>query len=460
MYLLHLTISLYIYIFSYGRPDPTHSREGNREIREESTQIVSVANSSSPLPTPVAPIAYSDIPGPQPTLEERLTQLQQMLNTLNAERETLTASLKSARRDAQKADAALRTEIDVLKRASEKHSSTDARARQKVLALQEAGKRAQAATAELEGLLQEVEGALPDIRKSKDEKERLYTEAKTNADIKKNELRCELEKERKHVEGLRADLVGLGNRLEKMHSKKEKLEAVTVPDLEEQLKELQREIEKVETESMEVPSISSIDDEPVDGGDRDTPLGPPFEAPAHQHASIPRYTLLQRKRSQPSIPTSSSPASPQVSSPNRPPPAPIQRPNRSQAPSKQLQLQPQLTITPNRSNSLKVINTPPQTKTPQNSSGAPGAITSSLSRTALPFEPRQPVRAGSSPASSLDQASATSLVSESFMPAFPTDVAGSTISGPYPFSALTRPAGQSTRGRANPGHAQDDVSRW
>ena len=75
---------------------------------------------------------------------------------LNNEHATLTASLKSARREAQKADAALRSEIDTLKRASEKHVQQEARAKQKVLALQEAVRRTVATTDEIKAMIKEV----------------------------------------------------------------------------------------------------------------------------------------------------------------------------------------------------------------------------------------------------------------------------------------------------------------
>ncbi|EGN92514.1 hypothetical protein SERLA73DRAFT_191010 [Serpula lacrymans var. lacrymans S7.3] len=181
------------------------------------------------------------------SLEDRVRQLQQSLASLTSERETLTASLKNTRRESQKADSALRTEIDILKRASEKNASAEHRAKQKVLALQEAVKRAQTATKEIEELVRETESSLPGLRNEKDEKEAEYAKVKEEADQVKGEREKEQEQDRKRLDSMKGELTGLGNRLEKLNGKREKLETSIVPDLEEQLREIEREIEQVES---------------------------------------------------------------------------------------------------------------------------------------------------------------------------------------------------------------------
>ncbi|KAF8156796.1 hypothetical protein B0H34DRAFT_675204 [Crassisporium funariophilum] len=183
---------------------------------------------------------------PQITLEERLTQVQHTLSLVNAERETLLASLKSARRDAQKADAALRSEIDTLKRTSEKHTANEVRGKQKVLALQEAAKRAQNATKETEESVKELEEDLPELNKRKEEKEEEYRRIKLEAEGVRRERESVEEKERKKVEAMRTELAGLCNKLEKLNGRKEKLEGTVMPELEGKLKEVEREIEEEE----------------------------------------------------------------------------------------------------------------------------------------------------------------------------------------------------------------------
>ncbi|KAF8632852.1 hypothetical protein AX17_004700 [Amanita inopinata Kibby_2008] len=186
------------------------------------------------------------------SIEEQLNQLQQNLNTLIAERDMLTTNLKSVRRESQKADATLRAEIEVLKRASEKNAASEQRARQKILALQEAYKRAVAATKETEEQVREVEALLPELLRKKEEKEKTYQKKEVEADKMRKERERIEETERKKVEGMKTELAGLDHKLEKLTGKREKLENGTIPDLEEQLKEVADEIRKIEEEERDL----------------------------------------------------------------------------------------------------------------------------------------------------------------------------------------------------------------
>ncbi|KAJ7243199.1 hypothetical protein B0H12DRAFT_1236521 [Mycena haematopus] len=210
-------------------------------------------SAESPLPTPstspsrtmtsTPPITN---PHPQLTLEDRLNQLQHTLSLIASERDSLSLSLKTARRDAQKADAALRSEIEILKRASEKHSVAEHRARQKVLALQEAAKRAQMSTREMEEQVVEVEAELPALRRQRGEKEGAYSKIKEDADRVRKEREREEEKERRKLDLMKSELTGLNNKMERVNGKKDKLETSVIPDLQEQLREIELEIERVE----------------------------------------------------------------------------------------------------------------------------------------------------------------------------------------------------------------------
>ncbi|KAH7922703.1 hypothetical protein BV22DRAFT_1094142 [Leucogyrophana mollusca] len=222
-----------------------------------SSDSISSAAASLAIPESITPLpSNSSTPVPC-SLEERLRQLQHSLSTLTAERDALTTSLKNARRESQKSDAALRSEIDILKRASEKNASAEHRAKQKVLALQEAAKRAQAATKEMEEIVTEVEALLPALNQQKEKKEAEYAKVKEEAD-KAREARESMEEEtRKRLESLKGESTAHAHRLERLNGKREKLETSVVPDLEEQLRELEREIERAESGQHE---YSPIDD--------------------------------------------------------------------------------------------------------------------------------------------------------------------------------------------------------
>ncbi|KAH7903481.1 hypothetical protein BJ138DRAFT_1074072, partial [Hygrophoropsis aurantiaca] len=118
------------------------------------------ASTSTSTPTPAPSTTTSPTPSPE-TLEDRLAHLHRSLTTLTTTRDALSALLKSTRRDSQKADAALRAEIDVLNRASDKNTAAEHRARQKVLALQEAARRARTAAEEITLAAADVDAQLP-----------------------------------------------------------------------------------------------------------------------------------------------------------------------------------------------------------------------------------------------------------------------------------------------------------
>ncbi|KAF9017159.1 hypothetical protein BDP27DRAFT_1174452, partial [Rhodocollybia butyracea] len=88
----------------------------------------------------------------------------------------------SSRRDAQKADAHLRSEIDILKKSSERFVSSEQRSKQKVLALQEAVKRAQLLTRDLEEkVLVVTNDEVPVLNEEKCKRESEYRQIKDAA---------------------------------------------------------------------------------------------------------------------------------------------------------------------------------------------------------------------------------------------------------------------------------------
>ncbi|KAJ7487798.1 hypothetical protein FB451DRAFT_1081388 [Mycena latifolia] len=351
----------------------------------------------SPLPTPstspsraMSATPPTVNPHPQFTLEDRLNQLQHTLSVITSERDSLSVSLKTARRDAQKADAALRSEIEILKRASEKHTVAEHRARQKVLALQEAGKRAQISTREMEELVLEVEAELPALRSQRAEKEESYLKIKEDADRVRKEREREADRERRKLDLMKSELTGLNNKMERLNGKREKLETGVIPDLEEQLREIELEIERVEADPL---GYAYAEDE-LEGVDEQDQLG------GHNHmqwarqqtpsaASRPSPVPIQR----PGQPSASASSFPQWTAPPRhqPPPNPSQhqRSSSSRAPRSPV---PPTSALPQRHSSLKSTSTSDSSSS-LNSSPTPapavatGTNTSTLSSRAVPFEP-------------------------------------------------------------------------
>ncbi|KAI0634851.1 hypothetical protein C8Q77DRAFT_1029628, partial [Trametes polyzona] len=145
---------------------------------DETAADLSEASMSSSIPLSTTPPHANGgvhTPGPPPapfTLEDHRIQLTHQLNQLNAEHSNLTSTLKSARKESQKADAALRSEIDTLKRASDRYAAGESRARQKILALQEAVKQTLAAARDIEALVKDIDAALPGLEEQRAEVEK------------------------------------------------------------------------------------------------------------------------------------------------------------------------------------------------------------------------------------------------------------------------------------------------
>lgn len=199
---------------------------------------------SSPTSSPtLSASTLVDVPS-APTLEDRVQQLNQTLSLLQSERDSLAVSLKTTRRDAQRADAAIRADIETLKRASDKFASVEHRTRQKVLALQEAVKQTLAAASDMGTAVTDIETSLPALREQQAEVEKECKLAKRQA-AQAREERAALERqEKKHIDNLQIELAGLGTKLEKLNGKREKLENTVIPDLEEELRRIEEEIAK------------------------------------------------------------------------------------------------------------------------------------------------------------------------------------------------------------------------
>ena len=240
-----------------GGPSTDHRRNVSSASTSSSSSFITESESSrtSQSSSPDAsPSTSSESPTPNGvtiSTEEHVNQLQETLNMLITERDSLTMNLKSARRESQKADAALRAEIESLQRSSEKHGVSEQRTKQKILALQEAHKRAIAAAQEMEEEVRRVEALLPDLVK-KEEKERECEKLEAEAaNVRKEREQIE-ETEKKQIESMRAELAVLNHKLEKLGGKKDKLETGTIPDLEMQLRQVVEEIDKMEAEERDL----------------------------------------------------------------------------------------------------------------------------------------------------------------------------------------------------------------
>ncbi|ORY30239.1 hypothetical protein BCR39DRAFT_530126 [Naematelia encephala] len=183
-------------------------------------------------------------------VDSQAAQLQHLIATAQAEKDILQAQIKEARRSSQRAEAALRLEIESVKKAIEKAGGMDMRAKQKALALQEQVKQgwagAESAEAEttavdeglaelearLEGVLQEVEIVRNEWKDVKDKEE----------EVREREKKMRGEEDKKLVEVVA--------KMDKLRVRKEKKEAERA-ELEKRLEELEKAREEAERRNEE-----------------------------------------------------------------------------------------------------------------------------------------------------------------------------------------------------------------
>lgn len=239
----------------------TPSDESEEEPLPSVLSVGIPSHEGSPSPEPSPPITPDSPSMPRPiSVEERAAQLRLTHTSLEQEMESLNAQLKLARRESQRSDAAIRAEIEAIKRTAEKQSVADQRAKQKVLALQEAVKQTIAATGELEAESRAVEGDLPRVRQEEAVVEVEFATVRESADKKEAEAEEALRADKKRISDAQAELASVTNRLEKLQAKKGKLEAEMLPELEQQLTEVRQLIEALETSRWEpAPALSVLE---------------------------------------------------------------------------------------------------------------------------------------------------------------------------------------------------------
>ncbi|KAH8110326.1 hypothetical protein DFH11DRAFT_1709039 [Phellopilus nigrolimitatus] len=224
-----------------GQASPDDVGDSSIDSTSSSFSSVSSACAASTTTTASAPRSI--------TIEEYAAQLRAQLAHLGSERESVSAQLKTARREAHKTDAAKRSEIEALKRSAEKHATAETRGRQKARALQEAAKQAAAAAREAEESALKVEAALPALRARAGVVVEQHKGVTKEAERSREEADEALRADRKRTADLQAELGSLTTRLEKLQARRERLSGDTLPELEAQLARVIREVELVERDA-------------------------------------------------------------------------------------------------------------------------------------------------------------------------------------------------------------------
>jgi hypothetical protein len=198
-------------------------------------------------PIPDATVVPTSILSP---IDAQTAQTRHQIAAAHAEREHLQLQIKEARKTAQRSEAALRTDIESMKRSNEKAGGNDQRNKQKYLALQEQVKQGWAGAETANAEAEAVKGGVPEIEA------KLKT---VTADLAEVRLEWKKVKEREEAarEGdkkTRAEedrkLADLETKIDKVRSRKDKRESERA-ELQKKLDELEKQREHVERKAEE-----------------------------------------------------------------------------------------------------------------------------------------------------------------------------------------------------------------
>lgn len=159
---------------------------------------------------------------PTQTIDAQAAHLRHLVSATNAERDGLLAQIKETRRASQRAEAALRQEVETIKKSSEKLSAADLRARQKTLALQEQVKQAWAASEHAEQETIRVEESMGEIE---NEERKVAKDVEgVQAEVKASDEKDDAAKEKDRKARAEADktLTDITNKVEKLRVKRDK----------------------------------------------------------------------------------------------------------------------------------------------------------------------------------------------------------------------------------------------
>ncbi|KAG9033768.1 hypothetical protein FRB95_014256 [Tulasnella sp. JGI-2019a] len=226
-----------------------------QELQQQQTPEPTMPGISAPFQTltpeftpPATPRLRSPSPPPPRliTAEERIAQLKSSLAASIAERDSLQTQVRLSRKEAQRADTAIRSEIETLKRAAEKNATVEVRNKQKLLALQQSVKHLIFATEGVEEQNRALTEAVPELETREKAVSEDHTRVKEEMERSATETEATLKAEKKRVADLEEEMAGLDKELERLNVLKNKLHDDQLPSLESQLAALAKEIDAVE----------------------------------------------------------------------------------------------------------------------------------------------------------------------------------------------------------------------
>ncbi|KAG8972207.1 hypothetical protein FRC05_010256 [Tulasnella sp. 425] len=232
---------------------PTNSTPTSPQQEQGAQPMPATFQPITPESTPPSsPVRRSPTPPPvtspgMMSVEERVAQLKATLASTVTERDAMAAQLRQARKDSQRIENQMRSEIEALKRTGEKHAATELRSSRKILAAQKAVSQLTLASEDAESQLTELaDNLLPSLGERTDRVTDEHARVKDEADRSAVETEEALRADRKRAEDLDAELADAEGQLDGVNKRKEALEDDRIPELEKELEALTKELETID----------------------------------------------------------------------------------------------------------------------------------------------------------------------------------------------------------------------
>lgn len=162
-----------------------------------------------------------------------------------AEREALTAELRQARKEASKAEQALRNDIEAIKRAMDRTQSVDHRSKQKVLALQESIRQTNQSAKDIAEEAEAVEGEHADWESKASTTAEEESTARSAVEAKEEQASIKVKADEELTAAAEKELAAIHKTLTSKESEVQKLREGKVADLESEIARLEAEIDRV-----------------------------------------------------------------------------------------------------------------------------------------------------------------------------------------------------------------------
>ncbi|OCF44798.1 hypothetical protein I317_01287 [Kwoniella heveanensis CBS 569] len=234
-----------------GHPTPHPSSSSPLSHSRSQDAVVTLDSLTVPSHDTLSPEAATIIPTPVlNAVDTQAAQLRHLIATAHAEKDHLQTQIKEARRTSQRQEAALKAEMEAVKKAIEKAGSMDLRSKQKALATQEQVKQGWAGAEAAEKDAGDVESGL-DTLESRLEAMRIEVEAVQGewkaAKEREEDLRERDRKARAEEDKKLGEVVA---KIDKLKTKKAKKESEKA-ELEKKLEDLEKQHAEAEKKNEE-----------------------------------------------------------------------------------------------------------------------------------------------------------------------------------------------------------------